>query len=50
MSKRSKTKKRGARPVSELYKSMSSEDLRVIEKGKELLLMEVDLISKLRKD
>lgn len=29
---------------------MSSEDLRVIEKGKELLLMEVDLISKLRKD
>jgi DNA-binding XRE family transcriptional regulator len=50
MKKRSRKKKGGARPVSELYKGMSPEDLRVIEKGKELLLMEVDLISKLRKD
>jgi transcriptional regulator with XRE-family HTH domain len=29
---------------------MNQEDHRIIEKGKELLLMEVDLISKLRKD
>jgi len=33
-----------------LYKNMSQEDLRIIDKGKELLLMEYDLIAKLRKD
>jgi transcriptional regulator with XRE-family HTH domain len=39
-----------AKLISELYKGMNQDDLRIIEKGKELLLMEVDLISKLRKD
>ena len=39
-----------ARPIRELYKGMNQDDFRIIEKGKELLLMEVDLISKLRKD
>lgn len=39
-----------AKPISELYKRMTSEDLRIIEKGKELLLTEVELISKLRKE
>lgn len=38
------------RPISELYEEMNEEDLRIIEKGKELLLMEYDLISQLRKD
>jgi transcriptional regulator with XRE-family HTH domain len=38
-----------ARPISELYEGMNPEDLRIIERGKELLLMEVELISKLRK-
>jgi len=33
-----------------LYKNMSQEDLRIIEKGKKLLLMEYELIAKLRKD
>ena len=33
-----------------LYKNMSQEDLRIINKGKELLVMEYDLIAKLRKD
>ena len=37
-------------PLSDLYKDMNEDDLRIIEKGKDLLLMEVDLISKLRKD
>lgn len=52
MKKRNSGKKKasGARHISELYKEMNTEDLRRIEKGKELLLMEVDLISKLRKD
>ncbi len=50
MKKRSNTKRQSAKNVRELYKGMNAEDLRVIEKGKELLLMEVDLISKLRKD
>jgi DNA-binding XRE family transcriptional regulator len=50
MKKRSKNKKRGAGHISELYKGMNANDLRIIEKGKELLLMEVDLIAKLRKD
>jgi DNA-binding XRE family transcriptional regulator len=50
MTKRSKPKKSGARNISELYKGMNAKDLRIIEKGKELLLMEVDLIAKLRKD
>jgi DNA-binding XRE family transcriptional regulator len=48
--KKGKTKKQSAKPVRELYKGMNADDLRIIEKGKELLLMEVDLISKLRKD
>ena len=39
-----------ARPIGELYKGMNEEDLRVIEKGKELLRMEVALLSELRKD
>ena len=39
-----------ARPISELYDEMSPEDLRIIEKGKELLIMECKLISQLRKD
>jgi DNA-binding transcriptional regulator YiaG len=38
------------KPISDLYKGMNQDDHRIIEKGKELLLMEVDLISKLRKD
>jgi DNA-binding XRE family transcriptional regulator len=50
MKKRSKPKKSGARNISELYKGMNAKDLRIIEKGKELLLMEVDLLAKLRKD
>jgi DNA-binding XRE family transcriptional regulator len=50
MKKRSKPKKRGAGHLSELYKGMNADDLRIIEKGKELLLMEVDLIANLRKD
>jgi DNA-directed RNA polymerase specialized sigma subunit len=52
MKKRSKSKtpKSGAGHISELYEGMNANDLRIIEKGKELLLMEVDLISKLRKD
>ncbi|HHO55019.1 MAG TPA: XRE family transcriptional regulator [Trueperaceae bacterium] len=33
-----------------LYKNMSQEDMRIINKGKELLIMEYDLIAKLRKD
>ena len=33
-----------------LYKNMSQEDMRIINKGKELLIMESDLIAKLRKD
>lgn len=37
-------------PLSDLYKDMNEDDIRIIEKGKDLLLMEVDLISKLRKD
>jgi len=37
-------------PVSDLYKDMNEDDLRIIKRGKELLIMEVDLISKLRKD
>ena len=39
-----------ARPIGELYKGMNEEDLRIIEKGKELLRMEVALLSELRKD
>lgn len=39
-----------ARPISDLYKGMNEEDLRIIAKGKELLLMECALISELRKD
>ena len=39
-----------ARSISELYEDMSPEDLRIIEKGKELLVMEAKLISELRKD
>lgn len=50
MKKTSKKKKRGTGHLSELYEGMNADDLRIIEKGKELLLMEVDLISKLRKD
>jgi DNA-binding XRE family transcriptional regulator len=47
---KSKAKKSGAGHISELYEGMNADDLRIIEKGQELLLMEVDLISKLRKD
>ncbi len=36
--------------TSELYKNMNQEDLRIIKRGKELLVMEYDLIAKLRKD
>ncbi len=50
MKKRSKSKKSRVGHISKLYKDMNADDLRIIEKGKELLLMEVDLISKLRKD
>jgi DNA-binding XRE family transcriptional regulator len=50
MKKTSKSKKSGAGNIKELYKGMNADDLRIIEKGKELLLMEVDLIAKLRKD
>lgn len=39
-----------ARPISELYEEFSAEELQSIRKGQELLLMEYDLISKLRKD
>ena len=37
-------------PIDDLYEGMDEEDLRIIEKSKEVLLMEVDLIAKLRKD
>lgn len=39
-----------AHPIDDLYEGMDGEDLRIIEKSKELLLMEVDLIAQLRKD
>lgn len=41
------SKKRGAGHISELYEGMNAEDLRIIEEGKELLLMEVDAIASL---
>ena len=37
-------------PIDDLFEDMDEEDLRIIEKSKELLLMEVDLIAQLRKD
>lgn len=39
-----------ARPISELTKDFSPERKARIDKGGELLLMEYDLVSKLRKD
>lgn len=39
-----------ARPIDDLYEDMNEEDLRIIEKSKELLLLEYDLIAQLRKD
>ncbi|CAN5879712.1 hypothetical protein BH24DEI2_BH24DEI2_20000 [soil metagenome] len=39
-----------ARPIKELYREMNEEDLRIIERGRELLLMEDALISELRKE
>lgn len=39
-----------ARPISKLYEDMDAEDLRIIKKGKELLLLEAKLISQLRKE
>lgn len=39
-----------AESIDKLYESMSEADLRIIERGTELLLLEYDLISELRND
>ena len=39
-----------ARPISDLYNEFSEEELQTLHKEQELLLMEYDLISELRKD
>ena len=41
---------RTAHPIDDLYEGMDEEDLRIVQKSKELLLMEYDLIAQLRKD
>lgn len=38
------------RDVDELFERMSDSDLQIIERGRELLLLECDLISQLRKE
>jgi DNA-binding XRE family transcriptional regulator len=37
------------KPLSDLYKGMTKKDRRIISKGKELLLMEADVLATLRK-
>ncbi len=39
-----------ARPISELYEEFTEEERQEIEQGAQILLMEYELISKLRKD
>lgn len=39
-----------AESIDKLYERMSEDDLRIIKRGSELLLLEYDLLSELRKD